>query len=183
MAVSVGVICDAAPFSLMEADFETLPFFAVRVTVSEETTDATLAAKVALVPPEGMVTEAGTLIAPLLLASVATNPVLGAAALIFTVQLSVPAPVIELLAQTSPESDAGFCEPLPCSLIEFAVLVAFVTAAMFSSPLASVVVPGSNRTCATRVPPAGSLAGKVPAFTVKALLELTSCSTSTASSL
>jgi hypothetical protein len=62
-------------------------------------TTETVALKLALVEPEGTVTEAGTATELLLLAMLITCPPLGAAALRVAVQLSVAAPVIELDAQ------------------------------------------------------------------------------------
>lgn len=173
--VTVVIICDADPLSLIEKVFEVLPCVAVSVTVSELVTAAALAVKLALLAPEGTVTEAGTMMALLLLARLTGNPVLGAAALMLTVQLSVPAPIIEELVHVRPDSDA-VVEPLPCSFTELvaAWAVELVIAVTLSSPVVSVVEPGSKRTCATRLPPALRVAGSVPACTVKELLELLS---------
>lgn len=55
--------------------------------------------KPALAAPAGIVTEAGTVTALLLLARLMMNPPVAAAAFNVTVQVSVPAPVSELLAQ------------------------------------------------------------------------------------
>jgi hypothetical protein len=64
-------------------------------------TAETVALKLALVEPEGTVTEAGTTTELLLLAMLITCPPLGAAALRVAVQLSVAAPVMELDAQVN----------------------------------------------------------------------------------
>ena len=85
--------------SLMEVFLDVDPCVAVSVTVCEALTAATVAANGALIDPEATVTEAGTAIAVLLLARLTVSPVLGAAADNVTVQLSVPAPVMEVFAQ------------------------------------------------------------------------------------
>jgi hypothetical protein len=58
-----------------------------------------VAEKAALVAPDAIVTEAGTVTAELLLDSATANPPLGAAPLNVTVQASVPAPVYEAVLQ------------------------------------------------------------------------------------
>jgi hypothetical protein len=144
LRVSAGVpVTDPDPLSLMEVDFDVDPCVAVRVTVCEAVTAETVAGKDALFAPEGIVKVAGTLIAALLLARVTANPADGAAAVKVTVQLSVPAPIIEALAQTRLES-AGVpeLEPLPCSLIdpaEVVVLLERLVAVTSSVPVESVV--------------------------------------------
>ena len=65
-------------------------------------TDDTVAEKPTLVAPEGTSTEAGTATALLLLLSATLTPPDPAAAVSVTVQASLPAPVIELLAQVTP---------------------------------------------------------------------------------
>ena len=72
---------------------------AVSVTVAAVLTAETVAVKLAVVPPAATVTEAGTVTAELLLVRLTVNPPVGAAALNVTVQLSVPAPIIDPLAQ------------------------------------------------------------------------------------
>jgi hypothetical protein len=84
----------------------TLPALAVKVAVCAVVHEDTVALKVALVAPAGTVTEAGTVTAELLLARLTANPPLAAAAVRETVQLSVPAAVIELLLQLSALNDA-----------------------------------------------------------------------------
>jgi hypothetical protein len=73
-------------------------------------TAETLAVKAALFAPAGTVTDAGTATAPLLLAKLTGRPPASAAAFSVTVQLSVPAPVIDPLVQASPLSTGT---PLP----------------------------------------------------------------------
>jgi hypothetical protein len=175
VGVAVGDEVDASPFNLIEVVLATEPCFAVRVTVCVEVTEAMLAEKFTLVAPEGMVVEAGTPIELLLLERSTTKPLLGALLLIITVQLSVPAPVIDPLAQLNPARDGEPPEPLPCSRIEFVVVrVLSIKAATFNSPVSSVVEPGSKRTCATTLLPAARVSGNVPDCTVKALVELLS---------
>ncbi len=81
----------------------TLPALAVRVTVRAVLTDETVAVKLAVVAPAATVTVAGTVTDELLLARLTAKPPVGAAAFRVTVQLSVPAPVIEPLAQLNEE--------------------------------------------------------------------------------
>jgi hypothetical protein len=65
-------------------------------------TEDTAAAKLVVVAPAATVTLAGTTTAVLLLARLTARPPLGAAAFSVTVQLSVPAAVIDALAQLNP---------------------------------------------------------------------------------
>ena len=85
----------------------TEPALAVKVTVSELLTAVTVAEKLALLAPDATVTEAGTVTAALLLARVTASPPLAAAAFKVTVQLSVPAPVIDPLLQLSALNDSA----------------------------------------------------------------------------
>ena len=73
----------------------------VSVAVCAVVTAAIVAVKLALVAPEATVTDDGTVTAALLLERLTDWPLLPAAALSVTVQLSVPAPVIDALAQVS----------------------------------------------------------------------------------
>lgn len=59
--------------------------------------------------------DVGTVTADVLLERLTTTPFFGAATSVVTVQVSVPAPVTEVLAQLRPESEAVFA-PLPCRL-------------------------------------------------------------------
>jgi hypothetical protein len=81
---------------------ETLPLLAVKVTDCEEVNEETVAVNPALVAPDETVTDVGTETVELLLDRFTMYPPLRAAALIVTVQLSVPAPVMVPLAQLSP---------------------------------------------------------------------------------
>ena len=80
----------------------TLLALAVRVAVCAVLTEETVAVKAAVVAPAATVTVAGTVAALLLLARFTVNAPVAAAAFSVTVQLSVPAPVIEPLVQLSP---------------------------------------------------------------------------------
>lgn len=175
-AATVGCTTEAVvPIKLIDVVLALEPSDAVRVTVCDDDTDATLAAKPTLVAPEGTTTETGTLIEELLLASLTETPELVAGALMLTVQLSVPAPLIDELAQLSPVSEAvAWVEPLPCSLIQPDVVLVLLIAVTAISPTSSMVDLGSKRTCATRLAPAGRIAGNDPDCTVKAVLELLS---------
>jgi hypothetical protein len=77
---------------------------AVRVTACEVLTVKIVAVKLALVAPAATVTDEGTETEELLLAKSMVKPPLPAAALSVTVQVSVPAPVIDELAQERAES-------------------------------------------------------------------------------
>ena len=127
--------------------FATLPALAVRVTVSAVLTEETVAVKLALVAPAATVTEAGTVTAPLLLARLTANPPLAAAVFSVTVQLSVPAPVMELLLQLSALS-TGTPVPLRLTAVEDPVEELLV---MVSEPEAAPAVVGSNCTVSVAV--------------------------------
>lgn len=159
----MGVTVDEAPFKWRDIDFDTDPWVAVRVTVCEVTTGAMVAANCALVAPDGTVTEAGMLTALLLLASETDSPLLEAGAPTVTEQLSVPAPIIDVLEQLSAvrELEDPPDQPWPWSLAELANLTAADTAVTLSSAVVSVVVPGSKLTWATMLVPAFNVAGKV----------------------
>jgi hypothetical protein len=101
-ALSASWIC-AAP-NCRENVLVTLPARAVRVTACATFTAVTVAGKLALTAPAGTVTDVGTETALLLLARLTANPPLAAAAFIVTVQVSVPAPVIDPLAHVNPVS-------------------------------------------------------------------------------
>ena len=85
---------------------------AVKVAVCVVLTEATFAVNVAEDAPDGTVIDAGTATAEMLLERLITRPLFGAAKSVVTVQVSVPVPVIELLAQLRDESDADWA-PLP----------------------------------------------------------------------
>ncbi len=95
----------------------TLLALAVRVAVWEVVTEETVAVKAAVVAPAATVTVAGTATDELLLARLTVNPPVGAAAFSVTVQLSVPAPVIEPLVQLGPLS-IGTPVPLRLTPVE-----------------------------------------------------------------
>jgi len=115
---------------------------AVRVTATPELTEETVAVKLALVAPAATVTEVGTVTDELLLARLTAKPPVGAAAFRVTVQLSVPAPVIEPLAQLSP-LNAGTPVPLRLTTVEVPLEELLV---MVSEPEAAPAVVGSNCT-------------------------------------
>jgi hypothetical protein len=99
LMLNVGAVAFNCRAKLLET-----PALAVSVTACAEVTDDTLAVNRTLVAFAGIVTLAGTLTTALLLARLTLTPPLGAAALSVTVQLSLPAPVIEALLQVSPLS-------------------------------------------------------------------------------
>jgi hypothetical protein len=93
------------------------PALAVNVTVCGVLTAGTLTAKLADVDPAATVAEAGTVTEASLLDSPIANPPLGAAAFSVAVQLSVPAPVIDELAQLKPPKVAAAVAAVPVPLI------------------------------------------------------------------
>ena len=100
VALMLSVAPPAVPSC--NAKFLVTPFaVAVRVADCAELTAETVAENPALVAFAGTLTEAGSVTALLLLARATLSPPLGAAALRETVQLSVPALVMEPLLQLS----------------------------------------------------------------------------------
>jgi hypothetical protein len=83
------------------------PAAAVNVTVSGVVTAAAVAVKFALLAPAATVTDVGTEMAALLLPRLTTTPLVLAAALNETLQLSAVDPVRLLLAQSSPTMVMG----------------------------------------------------------------------------
>jgi hypothetical protein len=79
-----------------------------------------LAENVALLAPEGTVTEDGTFTADELLVRLIESPLVGAAALVVTVQVSLPAPLTLVLEQVNALSVAACLVPLPCKVTEAA---------------------------------------------------------------
>jgi hypothetical protein len=146
-ALIEGKGADAAPLRLIDVVFATDPCVAVNATVWDDATADTFAAKLALVALEDTNTETGTVTALLLLARLTVKPLLGAGALNVTVHVSVPAPIIDGVAQPSPVSEASDeFDPFPCN---FTPLVTFddctPTASTLSCPVESVAEPGLNR--------------------------------------
>jgi hypothetical protein len=123
----------------------TLPALAVSDTAAAEPTEDTVAEKLAVVAPAATVTVVGTVTTLLLLARLTANPPLAAAAFSVTVQLSVPAPVIDPLEQLSPVS-TGTPEPLRLTALEAPVEELLVNV---SAPVAAPAATGPN--CAVKV--------------------------------
>jgi hypothetical protein len=82
----------------------TPPALAVSVACCVVFTGDTVAVKLAVLAPAATVTVAGALTSALLLARLTVNPPVAAAAFSVTVQESVPAPAMDLLAQLNPVS-------------------------------------------------------------------------------
>jgi hypothetical protein len=106
-SVSFGVVA----FSVSAKVFDTPAAVAVSVAVCVELTAVAIAVNAALVDPEAIVTEAGTVTALLLLVKVTVVAVV-AADVSVTVQASVPAPVSDPLLQESALNVEGVC-PVP----------------------------------------------------------------------
>jgi hypothetical protein len=143
LTLSVGT---AAPSCRAKVS-ATLLALAVRVAVCAVLAEETVAVKVAVVEPAATVTEVGTVTDELLLARLTAKPPVGAAAFRVTVQLSVPAPVIELLAQLSALS-TGTPVPLRLTTVEVPLEELLV---MVSEPEAAPAVVGSNCTVSVAV--------------------------------
>ena len=140
---SVGTldpICSAKVFVLP-------PALAVSVTLCDVLTELTVAVNPALVCPAGMLMDAGTVTAELLLDRLAAKPPLAAAAFNVAVQLSVPALVIELLEQVNPVS-TGTPAPLNAMTVEAPVEELLVSV---SEPDAAPAAVGSNCTVSVAV--------------------------------
>lgn len=88
-----------AAFNCTPADAEMPVALADTVTACATFTAATVAEKLPLVEPAGSAIEAGTTNDELLLVRPTVRPPLGTVVFVVTVQLSVPAPVIVVLAQ------------------------------------------------------------------------------------
>lgn len=127
------------------ADAEMPVAFADTVTACATFTAETVAEKVPLVAPAASVIEAGTTNDELLLVRPTVRPPLGTAVFVATVQLSVPAPVIVVLAQFKLVS---LGTPLPFSPILFKD-ASDESLVMSSSPVVEPVAEGSN--CKVRV--------------------------------
>jgi hypothetical protein len=110
----------------------------------EELTEATVAAKPAVVAPAATVTALGTAIAALLLDRATARPPAPAAALRPTVQLSVPGPLIAFWLQlrelSTPAAESEVVVPVPTSAT-FSVLVGSATV---SVPVRVPVFVGPN---------------------------------------
>jgi hypothetical protein len=142
---------------------EALPAFAVSVAVCVVLTADTVAENAALVAPPATVTVAGTVTAGLLLARPTANPPLGAAPFRATVQLSVPAPVIEALEQ---ESELSVAMPVPLRAT-VAVPPDEALLEIASDPIAVPARVGSNCTVSVAVWFGFSVTGNVAPDTLK----------------
>jgi hypothetical protein len=120
----------------------TVPAVAVNVTVCAVETAEMLAEKLALPAPAAMVTEAGTVTEEELLARFTVNPPLAAAAFRATVQASVPAPVMDGLAQ---ETVVRTGTPAPLRAM-VAVPLFEELLLMVRAPVAAPAAAGSNCT-------------------------------------
>jgi hypothetical protein len=129
-----------AASSCTPADVETPVALADTVTACATFTAETVAVKLPLVEPAANVNEAGTTNDELLLLRLTASPPVGTAMFVFTVQLSLPAPVIVVSAQLNWLS---LGTPRPSSPIFFndasdELLV------IETSPVVDPVVVGSN---------------------------------------
>jgi hypothetical protein len=119
LTVNVGT----AAFNCSPKVLEAPPALAVRVTACAVVTDVTVAVNPALLALAGTTTVAGTVTAALLLANDTLKPPVPAGPLSVTVQVSVPAPVIDALLQDSPLKVPAAAVPVPVSPITAVPLV------------------------------------------------------------
>jgi hypothetical protein len=111
LIVNVGT----AAFSCRAKVFDTPPMLAVRVTDCAVVTDVAIAVNTALVELAGTTTVAGAATAVLLLLNPTLTPLLPAAELSVTEQLSFPAPVSDALLQERELNVPGAPVPVPLS--------------------------------------------------------------------
>jgi hypothetical protein len=116
-----------------------------------------------VVDPAPTVTETGTVTAELLLARLTANPPLAAAAFNVTVQLSVPAPVIDALVQLKP-FNAGVPEPLRLTTVDVPPDELLVKV---NDPASVPAAVGSNCTVSVAVEFGLRVSGKVAPEMVK----------------
>jgi hypothetical protein len=145
VALTLNSAVDAPSWSAKVS--ETLPALAVSVAVAAVLTAVTVAVKPALVAPAATVTDAGTVTLELLLPRLTAKPPVAAAAFSVTVQLSVPAPVIEPLAQVNPVS-TGTPVPLRLTTVDVPVDELLVSV---SDPVTAPAAVGSNWTVSVAV--------------------------------
>ena len=155
--VALSVSVDVEAPRLIAVLFAVPPALAVSVAVCAVLTAEVVAEKLALVAPAATVREVGTVTAVELLDKLTAKPPLGAAAFSVAVQLSVAAPVSELLEQLSPLS-IGCPVPLSATveLVPVEELLVRVTV-----PLAVPVAVGLKPIASVAVWPAFSVRGKV----------------------
>jgi hypothetical protein len=126
-------------------------------------TDKTVAVKLAVVAPAATVTDAGTVTAELLLVRLTANPPLAAATFSVTVQLSVPALVIDALLQVKP-LNAGVPEPLRLITVDVPLDELLVKV---NEPVSAPAAEGSNCTVSVAVEFGLRVSGKVAPEKVK----------------
>jgi hypothetical protein len=163
--VALMLSCAVTKFNWRAKVFETPPAVAVNVAVWVEDTAPTVAVNPEVVAPAGTVTEDGTVTALLLLARFTAKPPLAAAAFSVTMQLSVPAPVIEPLAQLR-LLRSGTPVPVPLRLIAADVPLDELLLSV-SWPVAAPTTVGLNCTANVAVWPGLSVSGNVTPETVK----------------
>jgi hypothetical protein len=161
--------------SEMETDFLTLPCVAVIVPVCSVLTFNAVAANLTLVAPAGTVTDAGTLIAAMLLDKRTSSPPDGAEMSVTTVQVSVPATSICAVSQLNPLICALLREPLPCNDTVASGIEGSVVTTL-NWPVKSLLSFGVKWTLKLMVLPAARVAGSFPwPSTRNAVFESDSC--------
>jgi hypothetical protein len=140
MLDALTAILIEAALSVSAVAWDTPPALAPRVADCAVFTAVTVAVKLDEVPPAATVVVTGTVTAASLLVRFTVRPPAGAAEFSATAQLSVPAPVIDPLAQVTL---VNLGTPLPCRTIRHTdPLAALVFKS--SSPVSEPVAEGSN---------------------------------------
>lgn len=158
MLVALMVSPTAPTFNCRAKLCEIPPAVAMRATDWAVLTAETVTVKLALLRPTGTVTVAGTVTALLLLDRLTANPPFGAAAFSVAVQRSVPAPVIDPMAQLSALSTGT---PMPLRLTNVDDPVEELLAKI-REPVAVPAIVGSNCTLRVVVWPGFSVTGNPP---------------------
>lgn len=130
--------------TVIEADLDIDPCVAVSLVFCADATADAFAENDTLAVPAGIVIDAGTVTALLLLAILTTIPPLDASVDSVTVQLSIVGPIIVELMHVSPDNEAVELEPFPWSFIVPEMLFEVVVMPLtLSTPVESAVVAGS----------------------------------------
>lgn len=144
---------------------EAPPAVAVNVADWAVLTAVAVAVKATVVAPAATVVEDGTVTAVSLLERLTVAPPVPAAELSVTVQMSVPDPVSELLAQLSALTGGTTAAPVPLNATVVADVLALL--ATVSSPVAAPVDVGANSAVMVYVLPELTVAGRLLVPTIE----------------
>lgn len=170
MLVAFALRAEAAAFSCSATVFEMLPVLAVRLAVCVVLTEETAALKLAPVAVAGIVTDAGTTTALLLLARATVTPPVGAEPVSVTLQESLNAPVIDSLLQLTELTVGVVVLPVPLSATETDGALLWIE----SCPVTELDVVGLNWIDNTAAWPGLRVAGKLMPLTENPVPEMAS---------